>query len=393
MNDAGADVQVRSLSAWLLGEGYRFATPGAFLEAFAERLCQAGLPLCRLTLTLSQLHPVFRAVTFQWYRGEAATEIPRRRENMTSRIFSHSPIALAMRTRAPLRRRLVGPEAELDFPVLEEFRDKGITDYYVVPLDFGGPQDGGITTYSSDRVDGFDRSHVALIDQLTPALNLVGTVHADRRSIEGLLTTYVGEEPARRILGGEVVRGVGHTVRAVVWWCDLRGFTRLSEGLARDDMLGLLNTYFAAAVDAVHEQDCEVLKFMGDAVLAIFRCEDGDDCSAAQRALAAVRDMQDALAEANRERMALGEPAIECGIALHLGPVMYGNIGAPERLDFTVIGPTVNRVSRLAQLCGPLGETVVLSADVAGAAAIAVRPLGRHVFKGLEEEQAAFAPA
>src|SRR5687767_7874280 len=193
MNDAGAGVQARSLSSWLLGEGHRFESPGAFLEAFVERLGAADLPLCRVTLTLTQLHPVFRAVTYEWLRGGAAREIPRLRENMTSRVFSHSPIALAMRTRAPVRRRLVGPEAEFDFPVLEELRDKGITDYYVVPLDFGGLQGGGIATYNSDRDAGFDRGHVALLDQLTPALSLVGAIHADRRSIEGLLTTYVGD--------------------------------------------------------------------------------------------------------------------------------------------------------------------------------------------------------
>jgi adenylate cyclase len=351
-----------------------------------------GVPIARLTLTLSQLHPVYRAATYEWSEGQPAKEIPRRRDQMTSRVFSHSPIAQVMRTGEPLRRRLVGPDAEFDFPVLEELRDKGLTDYYVIPLDFGPGRQGGIVTFASAHPGGFAAGQIALFDAIVPALVLVGQIHAGRRSIEGLLTTYVGDEPAHRILGGEIVQGVGHTIRALVWWCDLRGFTPLSESLPSERMLALLNTYFSAAVDAVTDAGGEVLKFMGDAVLAIFRCDAGDG-DAATRALDAARVLLDRLAEANAERAADGEPPIRCGIALHLGPVMYGNIGSPERLDFTVIGPTVNLVSRLAQLCGGLDEAIILSAEAAQAAASPMRALGRHAFKGIAGDREAFAPA
>lgn len=381
----------KSLVDWLIAAGSGFDSTPPLMEQLAGRLRGTGVPLSRLTLTLSQLHPVFRAVTFEWAEGLPPRELPRRRDLMTSRVFSHSPIAQVTRTRQPLRRRLVGPDAELDFPILEEFRDKGMTDYYVIPLDFGPRLQGGVVTFGSEHAGGFEDHHVRLFDAIAPALALVGQIHAGRRSITGLLTTYVGDEPARRILGGEVVQGVGHTVRALVWWCDLRGFTPLSEALPRDEMLGLLNTYFSAAVESVAEAGGEVLKFMGDAVLAIFRCENGDS-DAADRALAAARALLDRLAAANAERTLVGQPEIECGIALHLGSVMYGNIGSAERLDFTVIGPTVNLVSRLAQLCRPLGEPIVVSAEAAAAAASGMRPLGTHAFKGIAGDREAFAP-
>jgi adenylate cyclase len=389
---AGTD-PAAAFVAWLVAEGARFDSPRPLLETAARRLTDAGIPLLRFTLTLSQLHPVFRAATWEWRRGEPATEVGRRRDMLTSRVFSHSPIAQVMRTAQPLRRRLTGPEAEFDFPVLEELRDKGLTDYYVVPLDMGPGIQGGIATFGTDHADGFAPDHLALFDALTPALTLVGQIHAARRSIDGLLTAYVGTEPARRILAGEVVQGIGHTVRAVVWLCDLRDFTMLSETLARNEMLGLLNAYFSAAVESVTEAGGEVLKFMGDAILAIFRCEKGDDCDAATRALAAAHALLGRLAVLNGERAGGNYPAIRCGIALHLGPVTYGNIGAPERLDFTVIGPTVNLVSRLSQLCKPLGEQIVLSAEAAKAAGSKMRSLGRHSFKGILGEREAFAPA
>jgi adenylate cyclase len=381
-----------ALTRWLLVRGPHFASPLPFLEAYAEELRAAGLQVMRLTLTLSQIHPVFRAVTYEWLLGTPAREIPRRRDQMNSRAYLHSPIALALRSGRPVRRRLTDPDAELDFPVLEELRDIGVTDYYVIPLDVGRAQEGGLITYNADASDGFSAEQMAVLDALTPALAAVGQVHAGRLSIRALMATYVGREPAERILAGEVVQGVGHTVRAIVWWCDLRGFTRLSEVLPRDDIMELLDVFFSATVESVDEAGGEVLKFMGDGVLAIFRCNDGDG-DAAARALGAAHALIARLAALNIDVARAEKAKLHCGVALHLGPVMYGNIGAPERLDFTVIGPTVNQASRLAQLCGPLDEPIVLSAEAAEAAGREMRPLGRFGFKGLDSEREAFAPA
>jgi adenylate cyclase len=392
VSETGPSSSATAVVHWLLTEGGRFESSRVFVGNLTQRLIEAGLPLFRMGLTLSHLHPILRASTSEWVRGTEVRNIERRRDLMNSRVFSHSPIAQVMRTHAPLRRRLTGPDAEFDFPVLEELRDKGLTDYYVMPLDMGPGLQGGIVTYGSDHPDGFQPHHLALLDAIAPALAAIGQVYASRRSIEGLLNTYVGAEPARRILAGEVVQGVGHTVRAVVWWCDLRSFTSLSESLARDEMLALLNAYFSAAVESVTEAGGEVLKFMGDAILAIFRCEQSDG-DAATRALAASQALTGRLAAMNSERAGANYPEIRCGIALHLGPVTYGNVGSPERLDFTVIGPTVNLVSRLAQLCKPLGEQIVLSAEAAKAAASRMRPLGLHSFRGIAGDREAFAPA
>jgi len=381
-----------ALTRWLLMHGPRFESLRTFLEDYSEQLRQAGVPLLRVMFTFSQIHPVFRAITYEWLQGTPAREIPRRRDQMNSRAYLHSPVALAIRSQQPVRRRLTGPDAELDFPVLEELRDIGVTDYYVIPLDAGRPQEGGLVTYNSGASGGFDAAQIALLDALAPALAAVGQIHAGRQSIQALMETYVGREPAARILAGEVVQGVGHTVRAIVWWCDLRGFTRLSEILPRDDIMELLDRYFSAAVESVDEAGGEVLKFMGDGVLAIFRCNAGDG-DAATRALGAAHALIARLAALNDEASRADKPPIRCGVALHLGPVTYGNIGAPERLDFTVIGPTVNQASRLAQLCGPLDEPIVLSAEAAEAAGSAMRALGHFGFKGLDSEREAFAPA
>jgi adenylate cyclase len=381
-----------ALTRWLLVHGPRFESPRSFLEEYAAQLRLAGMPLLRVMFTFSQIHPVFRAITYEWLMGAPAREIPRRRDQMNSRAYSHSPIALAMRSRQPVRRRLTGPDAELDFPVLEELRDIGVTDYYVIPLDVGRPQEGGLITYNADAPDGFTAEQIALLDALVPALAVVGQVHAGRQSLQALMETYVGREPAERILAGEVVQGVGHTVRAIVWWCDLRDFTRLSEVLSRDEIMELLDVFFSATVESVDEAGGEVLKFMGDGVLAIFRCNDGDG-DAAARALGAAHALIARLTALNDDAGRAEKTSLRCGVALHLGPVMYGNIGAPERLDFTVIGPTVNQASRLAQLCGPLDEPIVLSAEAAEAAGFEMRTLGRFGFKGLDSEREAFAPA
>ncbi len=169
------------LIRWLLAEGGRFESSRTFVESAGQRLIDAGVPLFRLGLTLTHFHPVLRASTSEWVRGTDAREIARPRNMMGSRVFSHSPIAQVMRTREPLRRRLVGPEAEFDFPVLEELRDKGLTDYYVMPLDMGYGLQGGIVTYGSDHPDGFQAHHLHLLDDIAPALAAIGQIHSGRR--------------------------------------------------------------------------------------------------------------------------------------------------------------------------------------------------------------------
>ena len=227
---------------------------------------------------------------------------------------------------------------------------------------------------------------------MIPAVAFNLEVQALRRTARTLLDTYVGQQSGGRVLDGQIQRGTGETIRAVIWLCDLRGFTSLSETLPRETLIDLLNSYFGPMCDAVAEQGGEILKFIGDAMLAIFPI--GADAAATCRAaLAAATRAQAALAEENRRREGLGLPRIEYGLALHLGDVIYGNIGSDTRLDFTVIGPAVNLTARIEWMCRQLGRPLLLSADFVRAGGLAATSLGAFPLKGVGAEQEIFVPA
>jgi adenylate cyclase len=207
-----------------------------------------------------------------------------------------------------------------------------------------------------------------------------------------LLDTYVGRQSGGRVLAGQIRRGTGETIRAVIWLCDLRGFTNLSETLPRDTLIDLLNGYFGPMCDVVAGQGGEILKFIGDAMLAIFPIgsETAATCAAA---LVAAERAQAALIEENLRREPLGLPRIEYGLALHVGDVMYGNIGSDTRLDFTVIGPAVNLTARIESMCKQLGRPLLLSSDFVKAAGISAQSLGAFPLKGVGAEQEIFVPS
>ena len=231
-----------------------------------------------------------------------------------------------------------------------------------------------------------------------PVVALLGRVletKALRRTALNLLDTYLGHDAGKRILGGQIKRGDMETIHAVLWYCDLRGFTALSETLPGNEVIELLNDYFQAMASAVHEAEGEVLKFVGDAMLAIFRPRftETPRCATCGRALAAAEQAVENLAAVNAERREQGKPELTAGLALHVGEVLYGNVGAEDRLDFTVIGPAVNLVSRIEHLCADQGIPLVVSADFAALLERPVASLGRHELRGIAEAQEIFAPA
>jgi adenylate cyclase len=207
-----------------------------------------------------------------------------------------------------------------------------------------------------------------------------------------LLDTYVGRQSGGRVLEGQIQRGTGETIRAVIWLCDLRGFTGLSETLPRDELIDLLNCYFGPMCDAVMAEGGEVLKFIGDAMLAIFPIK-ADTSGICGAALMAAERAQAALVEENRRREGLSLPRIEYGLALHVGDVLYGNIGSDTRLDFTVIGPAVNLTARIESMCRQLGRPLLLSSDFVKAGGIAALSLGAFPLRGVGVEQEIFVPS
>lgn len=217
-------------------------------------------------------------------------------------------------------------------------------------------------------------------------LTVIVETQTHRRIVRALLDTYVGHRTGERVLSGAVKRGDGETIRAVIWNCDLRGFTTLSDALPRDLLLDLLNQYFEIMVNAVSAEGGEVLKFIGDGMLAIFELREGDNL--AQRCAAALRAARATVAL--RHRIAAGLAEIRYGLALHLGEVTYGNIGAPNRLDFTVIGAAVNHATRVEKVAAKLDRRIVTSASFAAAAAAPLVSLGTHSLPGVLEPQEVF---
>lgn len=398
---------------WLLQEGRQSISTQRLLDAFCRRLMEAGLPLWRAVCGLQLLHPQIRSTSYFWRRDRAAVEMRNRLHGSESDPGDRtSPFAVLMEGGADgMRYRLERMEAPWPYSVLGELRAEGATDYVVMTVRFATGR-RNVLSLATDRPGGFSTEDLALVDSVLPAFGTVLETMALRRLSATVLDTYVGRRTGTRILSGDIRRGTGANVRAVLWYCDLRGFTSLADRLPREELIALLNGYFEAMGGAVEEHGGEILKFIGDAMLTLFPLdregEDGEEeepapagpgeagagreARACAKALEAAMAAISAMERLNAARAAWGQPTLRCGIALHIGDVMYGNIGSPTRLDFTVIGPAVNLVSRIEGLCAELDRTVLTSAAFAAAFADActgcgsrLAALGRHPVKGLAD--------
>lgn len=377
---------------WLLRDGRNAAEIPTLIDEFCRRLLEAGLPLWRGVWALPLLHPQIRSMLYYWHRDTPAVEtVSRRHGNEVADGYLTSPFGVLLEEQADgLRYRLERMEAPWPFPLIGELREQGATDYAAMALLFSGGRRNAMS-FATDRPGGFSTADLALLDATLPALGAVLETLVLRRLAATVLDTYVGHRTGERILSGDIRRGTGEAVRAVLWYCDLRGFTPLADRLPRDELIALLNGYFESMGGAVEGQGGEILKFIGDAMLAIFPLEgeDDDGTQAVSAALKAAVAALDSMAALNAERAAWGQPTLRCGIALHLGEVMYGNIGSAERLDFTVIGPAVNLVSRIEGLCNRLDRNILTSAELAARLSPdcthRLVSLGWHPVKGLRE--------
>jgi adenylate cyclase len=368
---------------WLIGEARRLADEATLLRGLCERLLEAGLPLARASFHIRTLHPELFGMGFYWQRGTEEIRVFRAEHGIQQTpLYQRSPMRLLFEGASAVRQRLDLPDTgfDFDFPLLEELRAQGLTDYVALPMTFSDGKIHG-TTWSSDRPGGFTTEDLRQIYDLLPLFALLLEIHLDRRIAVNLLDTYVGRAAGERILRGQITRGSGETVRAAIWFCDLRGFTELSERTDRDTLLACLNQYFDCMAGPVEKHGGEILKFIGDAMLAMFPLDAAQACP---RALQAAIDARAAMDRLNSERHRRGEQALGFGIALHAGDVMYGNIGAANRLDFTVVGPAVNLASRLERLCRTLGLSFLISDTFAGMCACAdYRSLGTHRLIGI----------
>ncbi|MGH6943396.1 MAG: adenylate/guanylate cyclase domain-containing protein [Geminicoccaceae bacterium] len=366
--------------AWLLGEARRLPDANALLTGLCGRLLASGVPLAWASFNMQLLHPHLFGVGIYWRRGAAAVQVfGAARGIERTATFLNSPMGALYEGAGGVRQRLDLPGTTLPFPLLHNLRAEGLTDYVALPLIFSDGKVHG-TSWASDRPGGFATGDLALIESILPAVSLLLEIHVNRRLAITLLDTYVGHSAGGQILEGQITRGSGETVLAAIWYCDLRGFTELSERTERDVLIALLNAYFDCMAAPVARHGGEILKFIGDAMLAIFPMDADEACA---RALEAAIEARGAMAELNQRRRERGHAALGFGLALHVGEVMYGNIGASDRLDFTVVGPAVNLATRIERLCRTLGRDILMSKTFSGMCGSTLPSLGAHRVAGV----------
>jgi adenylate cyclase len=344
----------------------------------------------RVTTGVPVLHPQVDSLSCLWEKGRPVSERRFRLDDTGLQQFRNSPI-YSVYAGSSFRRRLEGALETQEFPILAELRAEGFTDYIALPLRFSN-RSWKAMTFATKHPGGFPHDQVAVLEAILPTLALLLEIQTLNRTTLTLLDTYVGPVAGRRVLDGAIRLGTYDIIRAVIWISDLRGFTGLSERLPSGDLVGFLNDYFGAMTEAVAANGGEILKFIGDAVLAIFPLAMDGDHAAARRALAAAAQVGRAIAALNAARAGAGEPLIRYGLGLHVGEVLYGNIGGSDRLDFTVIGQAVNVASRIEGLCRVLDRQVLLSGELAELCGDGVQLVGRFPLKGVDREQAIYTP-
>jgi len=384
------------LLGWLLNEAPAFTSPGDLTGAFAARMVAAGIPLWRMTVLVRTLHPELVGTSYRWWRKSWAVEETRAPYSvLESPEYLNSPTRAILDGAGGIRRRLEGDNPVLDYGILQDLHAEGATDYVAMPMMFS---DGTINLVSlgSDRPGGFGTSDLGHSYEILAVLGRLYEALAMRRTAADLLDTYLGKLAGARVLDGTIKRGDGENIRAVIWFCDLRDSTPLARAMSRQRFLDLLNEYFDCMAGSVLRHGGQVLRFIGDAALAIFPIAGEGDAGAADaargRSLAAAREAAQGIAAVNELRRRDARPEIRFGIGLHVGELTYGNIGTPSRLEFTVIGEAANYAARVEAQCRDLGEPVVVSADFARGGPGRFRSLGRHAMKGVDEMQELFAP-
>jgi adenylate cyclase len=355
---------LQKLTDWLI-DGARSATaPTRMMSETCERLVQAGLPLWRVGVFIRMLHPDVFGRGFFWRQGTEVVVTAADFDIQDSPEFRNSPLAILYDTAQEVRFRLDDP-ASTGFPFFDDMRAEGVTDYIALPLRF--VDEIHASSWSTKQPGGFSDEQLDALRSLVPPLARVIEITTLSRKAATLLDTYVGNRAGERILGGQIRRGHTETMRAAIWLSDLRGFTALSDRLAPEIVVEILNRYFDCQVPAIRNQGGEILKFMGDGLLAVFPVAE-DESNIAEvcgRVLQAARESRVSVEEM---RYANGE-AVErfrFGVALHVGRILFGNIGGGNRLDFTCIGPAVNLAARLEKIAGRLNRIVVASEQFAG---------------------------
>lgn len=383
---------LQRVTHWLIDGAWSSQEPAEMIADFCERLAAAGLPLWRFGIFIRTLHPEIFGRNFIWRQGEEVEIGAVEFDILDTPEFARSPLRIVFEQGVEVRGRVGDPESER-FPFVNDMQAEGATDYIAVPLRF---LDGSVhaTSWVTRHPGGFTDEHIAAIRSIVTALARVAEIISLRRTAEMLLDTYVGNRAGARILGGQIRRGHNDTMQAAIWLSDLRGFAALSDRLPAETVVEILNQYFDCQVTAIRGHGGEVLKFMGDGLLAVFPIDEyvGDAAHVCTRVLEAARESR-----ASVEALAfpVGEivERFRFGVALHVGNILYGNIGGGNRLDFTCIGPAVNLAARLEKITGRLGRTVVASESFANVCREGWHELGEFPIAGFSRAQRVYGLA
>jgi len=401
-----------AMAGWLAQAGLRNMPLRELVDGFGRRLNEAGLRVERMFVGMNTLHPMVRARSLIWNSGEGiARQFEFAHADIDSAQIQESPFAAMLRDGiAELRQPLDRADVLPGIPVFDELRGAGMTEWrgWVLPFGELTPQVGSPTeadhaerlwlvfSAATDRPGGFSDQGVALLREVLPVFALAVKATTLRGVGHGLLAAYLGTDPASRILAGTVLRGEVQSVEAVVLFTDLRGFTALADTMPGRELIALLDDYFNCMVEPIVAREGEVLKFMGDGMLAAFAVVLDDRAEVCAAALAAAEEVLARVEALNVDRRGAGQRATSLDVSLHIGRVLYGNVGSDTRLDFTVIGPAVNEASRIEALCEPLGQALLVSrafAEAATASRDRLVSLGRHRLRGVREETELFGLA
>jgi adenylate cyclase len=391
------------LASWVTSAGLIGRTESELMAGFCRRIAEAGVPLARAMVILDTLHPIYEGRVIRWRAdlpdAVEAVDYGRTNEGEAAENWQRSPFFHLLQSgEKVMRRRLIAGEP-VDFSAIEQARDEGMTDYLALVHRFAdegviGEMDCVYSSWAAGSPQGFGDGAIIALQRLAPFLNLALKSAALARMAGTLAETYLGRDAGRRVMSGRIARGVAEKISAVLWYSDLHGFTQITDSAAPEQIIPMLNDYADVVVSAVHGHGGDVLKLIGDGTLAIFTGEDREQACLAGLA-AAARVGRDVVG-LNQSRAKAGLPTTQIYLALHVGDVFYGNVGSKDRLDFTVIGPAVNEVSRILAMSRSVEQDVLLSASFADALGPPMRDrlvsVGRYALRGVAQPQELFTP-
>ena len=371
---------------WVMREAWLCKTPEELTAALARKFIHDGIAISRLSILIWSLHPMIAGKRYVWTKQDNKVQsFTASYDIHTNPAFVNSPLRHVSNGLGGVRQRFDGSPIEFDFPIIEDLKEQGASDYVAMPLPFSNGQIN-VMTLTCDHPKGFTTPNLGLVFECSSVISRYFEVFTLQENAQSLLETYLGKRTGARVLGGEIRRGDGDDIQAAILFCDLRNSTSLEESLGREAYVTLLNQFFETTTGIINQRDGEVLKFIGDAVLAIFPAGNNKQVACAK----ALESAEEIVSHLASNSMGESDTQLDCSIGIAYGDVTYGNVGSRERLDFTVIGRAANIAARLGDYGKTIGQRIVATDDVASAHALA-ESLGEVSLHNVAEPVPTFA--